>query len=162
MGLDTTHGAWHGAYSAFMRWRINVAKFAGMPPLEFMEGFFENSENVMFNPLYSAFIGVHYSLDANAEKKLKDELHQIGTGFPIKWDALKPSPLHELLYHSDCEGDIPWENCKGIADALTEVLANVPTDLDLGGHIGNFREKTQTFIDGLMKAYNAKENLEFH
>lgn len=22
MGLDTTHGAWHGAYSAFYRWRM--------------------------------------------------------------------------------------------------------------------------------------------
>jgi hypothetical protein len=24
MGLDTTHDAWHGAYSAFMRWREKV------------------------------------------------------------------------------------------------------------------------------------------
>jgi hypothetical protein len=29
MGLDTTHGCWHGAYSAFHRWRTEVAQAAG-------------------------------------------------------------------------------------------------------------------------------------
>lgn len=38
MGLDCSHNAWHGAYSAFMRWRIKLAEVAGLPPLEFMEG----------------------------------------------------------------------------------------------------------------------------
>ena len=36
MGLDTTHDAWHGAYSAFNRFRQAVAKAAGgsYPPHE--------------------------------------------------------------------------------------------------------------------------------
>ena len=39
MGLDTTHDAWHGAYSSFMRWREAVAKAAGLPPLrDYYEG----------------------------------------------------------------------------------------------------------------------------
>src|SRR5574340_314672 len=29
MGLDTTHGCWHGAYSAFSRWRNTIAEAAG-------------------------------------------------------------------------------------------------------------------------------------
>jgi hypothetical protein len=29
MGLDTSHDAWHGAYSAFTRWRNTVAAAAG-------------------------------------------------------------------------------------------------------------------------------------
>ena len=29
MGLDTTHGCWHGAYSAFQRWRHKLAEVAG-------------------------------------------------------------------------------------------------------------------------------------
>lgn len=39
MGLDTTHDCWHGAYSRFMQWRIELAKAAGMPPLRDMRGF---------------------------------------------------------------------------------------------------------------------------
>lgn len=33
---------------------------------------------------------------------------------------------------------------------------------DGGGHIGDWREKTQTFIDGLMRAHEAGEDVEFH
>lgn len=39
MGLDISHGAWNGAYSSFMRWRIEIAKAAELPDLEIMEGF---------------------------------------------------------------------------------------------------------------------------
>lgn len=39
MGLDTTHDAWHGPYSSFNEWRRQIAKAAGMPPLNDMEGF---------------------------------------------------------------------------------------------------------------------------
>jgi hypothetical protein len=31
MGLDTSHDAWHGAYSAFARFRAGLARAAGMP-----------------------------------------------------------------------------------------------------------------------------------
>lgn len=49
MGLDTTHNAWHGAYSAFMRWRTEIARVAGYPPLSLMEGFFERGS--VYDPL---------------------------------------------------------------------------------------------------------------
>lgn len=39
MGLDTTHGAWHGSYSTFNEWRTLVARAAGFPPLGEMYGF---------------------------------------------------------------------------------------------------------------------------
>jgi len=29
MGLDTSHDCWHGAYSAFHRWRVKLAEVAG-------------------------------------------------------------------------------------------------------------------------------------
>lgn len=29
MGLDTTHNCWHGAYSAYMRWRVNLLQQTG-------------------------------------------------------------------------------------------------------------------------------------
>lgn len=42
MALDTTHNAWHGAYSAFMRWRVEIARLSGIPDLLLMDGFTEN------------------------------------------------------------------------------------------------------------------------
>jgi hypothetical protein len=39
MGLDTTHECWHGAYSAFMRWREKLAEVAGLPALRQMSGY---------------------------------------------------------------------------------------------------------------------------
>jgi hypothetical protein len=40
MGLDISHGCWEGAYSAFMRWRQQIAEVAGIP-LMLMDGFCE-------------------------------------------------------------------------------------------------------------------------
>lgn len=39
MGLDTSHNCWHGSYSGFMAFRRELAKAAGMPPLDSMKGF---------------------------------------------------------------------------------------------------------------------------
>jgi hypothetical protein len=83
-----------------------------------------------------------------------------GGNLPIKWECLKPSPLQSLLYHSDCDGDIPASECAGIADALEAVLPALPGG-DGGGHIGDWREKTQTFIAGLRLAAKRGEKVEF-
>lgn len=149
MGLDTTHDAWHGAYSAFMRWRTEVAKAAGLPPLSLMEGFFSTDYR---HPIY---------LDPSASELSRNSLRALNEGLPIKWECLKPSPLHELLFHSDCDGEIPAESCGPIADALETILPNMPTGSG-GGHIGDWREKTQQFIDGLRRAAAAGEPLGFH
>src|SRR5579864_513308 len=149
MGLDTTHGAWHGAYSAFMRWRIEIAKHIGIP-LELMEGFYVKGVN---DPLQL----LNYKYPKGDELEMS-AIRRIEINFPLLWDAFKANPIHELLYHSDCDGLIKWKKCKAIATELTKMLAELP-DEDFGGHIGNFRCKTQTFIDGLMLAYNSKEDL---
>lgn len=149
MGLDTTHDAWHGAYSAFNRWRQEIAYAAGLPPLELMEGFFY-ADSGRSNPFWDAF-------------KVQDKEQREGgiwRRLPISWDCLRPSPLHNLLNHSDCDGDIKWEDCGPIADELEKILPNL--EGDGGGHIGPFKEKTKQFIEGLRLAYKNKENLEFH
>lgn len=152
MGLDTTHDCWHGAYSAFMRWRQEIAHAAGLPPLDLMEGFYRASEGTDYrDPIYWAKKGL------NDEKAFDDLRRRL----PIKWESLKPSPLHILLNHSDCEGKIKWKDCGPIADALEELLPALPNG-DGGGHIGNWRDKTTSFIAGLRKAHKAKENVEFH
>jgi hypothetical protein len=81
---------------------------------------------------------------------------------PIRWDELRHDVLHVLLNHSDCDGDIPAQYCAPLADRLTDILEKAPDDLDLGGHIGNFRDKTQAFIDGLRLAASQGEAVEFH
>ena len=147
MGLDTTHGCWHGAYSAFMRWRQKIAAVAGLPPLMLMDGFFDR--------------GSYSDPFARMAKNYPNIAEGYYDSLPIRWDALKPDVLHVLLHHSDCDGDIAHEHCGPIADRLDELLQLLPKG-DGGGHIGNWRDKTQCFIDGLRAADEAGESVEFH
>lgn len=151
MGLDISHDTWHGAYSAFMTWRKKVAELAGMPPLELMEGFYDHlPPNDRHLPtLYNG--GPHeYSYS----------LIQLDKRLPIKWASLKENPLHVLLFHSDCDGILEWEYLPGIIEELEKLLPLFPEE-NAGGHIGNWRQKTQTFIDGCKLALSEQENLEF-
>lgn len=113
MGLDTSHDCWHSSYSSFNQWRRAIAKAAGLPPLDDMEGF----------------------------------------GGSIRWEVLNPSPLHILLNHSDCDGEIRWEDCDAIAKELQKLLPKL-TDW-------HFDSAVQ-FIAGLHRAAEAKENVDFH
>jgi hypothetical protein len=149
MGLDTSHDAWHGAYSAFMRWREMIAEIAGMPPLRMMEGFWEKGK-APYDPATMIF----------SNTREKETVERFCDGLPIKWESLKADPLHVLLYHSDCEGQIAPKDCAKIADRLEQLLPRFPQG-DGGGHIGNWRDKTKTFIDGC-RAAKAKQPLKFH
>ena len=158
MGLDTSHNAWHGAYSAFMRWRRMLAQVAGLPPLDLMEGFYE--------PLGSpgGQVTLYYGIETNMPAYGPDSqpyLASIDERLPIRWECLKPSALHELLYHSDCDGEIAADRCGPIADALEELIPLLP-DESAGGHIGNWREKTAQFVSGLRLAAEKGEPLDFH
>ena len=158
MGLDCSHNAWHGAYSAFMRWRMKLAEVAGLPPLGLMEGFYTpmDSEH-MPATLYH---GVNTGKPAYGPDS-RPYMADLDDCLPIRWDCLKPSALHELLYHSDCEGEISADHCAPIADALEPLISLLP-DEDAGGHIGNWREKTAQFVAGLRAAAAANEPLDFH
>jgi hypothetical protein len=157
MGLDCSHNAWHGAYSAFMRWRRKLAEVAGLPPLDLMEGFYA--------PLNSQHLPTLYHGPTTRDRAYGGEdsrpyLADLDDRLPIKWDCLKPSALHELLYHSDCDGEIPTERCGPIADALEALIPLLP-DGDDGAHIGWWRKKTAQFVAGLRAAAAAGEPLEF-
>jgi hypothetical protein len=154
MGLDTTHEAWHGAYSAFMRWREKIAEVAGLPPLQLMEGFYQPING-------GATYGGPPTMFCNGYQRDSDTLKRLDALLPIKWAYLKPSPLHELLFHSDCDGEIPAERCGPIAVELQKLMPLLP-QAEGGGHIGNWRDKTQQFINGLLAAAQANEPLGFH
>ncbi len=121
MGLDTSHDCWSGGYVSFNTWRTEVARAAGFPDLNDMEGYGGETE------------WLHYRNDA----------------------------LVHLLHHSDCDGEIAWQNCEAIADRLEEILPSMQ------GFPGSFaldlyRTWTKRFVAGLRVAAAAQENIEFH
>ena len=157
MGLDCSHNAWHGAYGAFMRWREKLAEVAGLPPLTLMDGFYNKLDSRSLPSLYH---GVNTREPAFGPGS-KPHLSYLDERLPISWDCLKPSALHELLYHSDCDGEIAPDRCGPIADELEKLIPLLPAEV-AGGHIGHWREKTQQFVDGLRRAAEAGEPLDFH
>lgn len=70
-------------------------------------------------------------------------------------------PFVPLLYHSDCDGDIAWESCGPLADALEQLLPSMRR-ADLVRPLPWFESKTKQFIKGLREAFAAQENVEFH
>lgn len=159
MGLDCSHNAWHGAYSAFMRWRTKLAEVAGLPPLELMDGFYASLDTSSAG-IPTLYHGINTQAPAFGPDSGR-HMDNLDSRLPISWDCLKPNPLHELLYHSDCEGEIAADKCGPIADALEELIPLLPEG-EAGGHIGDWRAKTAQFVAGLRAAAAAGEPLDFH
>ena len=158
MGLDTTHDAWHGPYSMFMRWRTWLSAQVGLP-LGLMEGY------------------AHYQWDqkdverhhlGDPEREVFQSLADVGQ--PIKWDALKGDPLEVLLSHSDCDGKIHWWKCRDLAFRLAQIYRGSASS-DVAGHGGmdcrrgcydSMRRATLRFALGCFRAWKAREHLRFH
>lgn len=132
MGLEVTHDAFCGAYSNFDHWRKELARAAGLPPLDLMEGFFDLRS-------YTA-----------AERQVLNEID----GLPIKWECLRDDPIIVLLNHSDCDGEIAHEHLKALADRLLELAPLMPESYD--------QERCRRFAAGCMDASEQGDCLEFH
>lgn len=72
MGLDISHDCWHGAYSAFMRWRMAIAEVAGYGSLYDYDGFggFKSwpKDDVLVSLLF------HSDCDGNLKWEICDSL----------------------------------------------------------------------------------------
>jgi len=138
MGLDISHDAWSGAYSAFGRWRAKIAELAGFPPLGLMEGFYSP-----ISQLYG--------------ERWEDRM-------PLKWEDLHQPDLRlvPLLSHSDCDGELSVNELKEIVPALKSLLPKLQELGDAHGHIRNWHDKTVQFIEGAELAIANDEPLEFH
>ena len=139
MGLDCSHDAFSGAYSAFNRLRQVVARAAGgsFPP--------------------------HYCYDDEGKfmKDLDEDSFYLGEDYR---QTTHPG-LFEFLKHSDCDGEISPEMCEFVANDLEALLPRVQ---ELGsvavGHIlarGGYVEVLRKFIAGCRKAAKAGESLRF-
>jgi len=138
MGLNISHGAFSGAYSAFNRFRQEVARVCGgsYPPHSI-----KTPGGLMPNP----------ELDQNC----------------WYWgDGMNPENrpgLYVFFEHSDCDGEIDSEDCEHLADELEVLLSSITEGG--GGHIaaaGGFRAVAEGFIAGCREAAAAGESLIFY
>ncbi len=137
MGLDCSHDAWEGSYSAFTRWRHKIAEVAGY-----------------------AIWPVKDDNRLTMDTIIIDWGHVPAGAVMGEWENTPDDPLIVLFTHSDCDGVIHPAQGGPLADRLEEILPEV--EGDGGGHIGSYREKTKAFIEGLREAAIAGEPLEFY
>lgn len=180
MGLDTSHGCWHGPYSQFMRWRTWLAKEAGVP-LELMEGFYKwewDADDLKFDRDYNRLTRDHD--DYTRGVCWYDTLAGFkALGRAIPWNT--SDPLAKLLHHSDCNGSIKWWNAKPIALRLTQIIRTATDDTkyptydegpkagqliwshwrDGRGCYDGMMPATKRFAVGLVAAYKAREHVRF-
>jgi hypothetical protein len=147
MGLDCSHGAFHGAYSAFNRFRQAVAWAAGgsYPP--------------------------HYLRGKNGSLKMSGGLPVIDHDKDDNcwyWDdsySYDDNPGLCLFFcHSDCDGEISPEDCIKVANELESLMPKIKKLGMGGGHIernGGYEKVLQQFIDGCRLAAKNNEPLEF-
>ncbi len=133
MGLDTSHDAWHGAYSAFNRWRNYLARAAG------------------YELLHDA--GYEYPAFINWDEITPQNIEGV-------WLTTPEEPLLVIFAHSDCEGQIYPDQAGPLADRLEELLPKLTATED-GGHIGSVAKVTERFINGLRAAVKDNEPVVF-
>lgn len=144
MGLDCSHDAFHGAYSAFNSFRQEVAHAIGG---SYPSHWKRDDSGRLIQPL-------------QRDESLDDNRWYWGD----KGYSQEKNPgLFEFFCHSDCDGEISPEMCKTVSDELEPLLEKMPNESF--GHIagrGGYRQVLQYFIDGCRAAHAAGEPLDFH
>lgn len=131
MGLDTSHDAFHGAYSAFNRLRtFALRSIGGSWPPHPQEWDLPGSEAQMW------LIPRDFSPEAH----------------PGIW---------EFFNHSDCDGEIDPEMCAKVADDLETYVLPRMLDINGHGHLGGYRDAMERFIAGCRLAHERGEPLIF-
>jgi len=148
MGLDCSHDAFSGAYSAFNSLRQAVAWAIGgsYPP-----HYERNSEGNLIMESSGGLI------------KQYEKMDDTKWYCPDDFAAEEHPGIFEFLCHSDCDGEISPEMCTKVADELQPLVEKL-TGLDSYGHIardGGFAAVLQKFIDGCREAAKNDEPLRF-
>jgi hypothetical protein len=146
MGLDTSHDAWHGAYSSFSLWRNALAEAAGY-----------EMDYVRVDPWGTARPEPQ-GIDWDALCEISPGLYG---DWPDGYDI--GDPLLYLLAHSDCEGEIHPREGRLLLERLKELLPKLEGKDEVGFARGwTPYGKTEQFIEGLQAAVDAGEDLDFH
>lgn len=150
MGLDCSHDAFHGAYSAFNRFRKAVAEAVGgsYPP------HFAKSQ-----------LTGEYVRDRYGSLVFDDTLDATMWYWDDEYSAETNPGLYEFLCHSDCDGEISPEMCVKVADELEALLPILDEMESTGGHLDKFETMgnvARQFIAGCRAAADNNEPLEFY
>ena len=147
MGLDCSHDCWHGSYSGFGQWRGWIARQLGW-------SFDQDSRGVDY----------HYIIpdDRIPKKRVQlpifDALQDIqyrGEPFMGDWFEDPVDVIDVLMVHSDCDGRIPARFCLPLAERLSVLIEGADPDAD-------WRTTTVRFIEGLIRAANRNEDVDFY
>ena len=136
MGLDVSHDCFHGAYSAFNRFRQSVARACGgsFPPHE------PGALNTDGKP-YETWSWYYESEIVPAE-------HRDG--------------MRLLLAHSDCDGELAPQEAEMVAGFLDWVADRMTGEM--GGHLqkyGTMADLARGFARGCRQAAEAGETVTF-
>jgi hypothetical protein len=161
MGLDIgsedgQRVIFHGAYSAFMRFRSQVAFALGAKEFHKVYGGWALPQVLTKDNAMSGMALLMQRMEAmSCVSENKEYLEERA--------ALKQSnpDIFILLDHSDCDGHWTPQECKKVATLLKTALpelCKLPKD---GGHIGDWKTKTELFIEGLEYCVQNNQRAEF-
>ena len=146
-------GNW--SYSGFMSFRERIASSIGIE-LRDMQG---------FSKIPSSFIVEHGYL-AYREACEKEDLSN-----KISWDTVN-DPIKILLNHSDCDGEIPPEECYDIAIRLEEIIKDWSQKTTIDVNYPNYPSQmtfddydvaqAKRLIEGLKQAALYSKPVKFH
>ena len=143
MGLSISYEAFNGAYSSFHRFRVELAKRMGIS-LNLMRGFYNDTRNM--------FTLLNYKFPKGDEVEVW-QITEFKKMLPLEWDSFKPSPIHKLLYHSDCDGHINLSDVRKMIPKLEEFIDEEEDS--------EFQERLKTFIEGSKEAVECRSRLDF-
>jgi hypothetical protein len=144
VGLDTSHGAFSGAYSSFTKWRADVARAAGYT----------------VSLRKDAVSGFTYH-DLGYDDRDYHDANYMGIWAP---DEEPDDILLVLLVHSDCSGVIDRRHVPFLAARLEELLPRIRemASSHAGDDSWSSPSRTTLFIAGLNAAARARDEIEFY
>jgi hypothetical protein len=137
-----TYAEW--SYSGYGEFRKKIATQVGIDLYQ-MDGFHNVDKSVLPIRFFSTWDRTAKDWEAYREA-IEADLSQE----KISWDTVD-DPIKILLNHSDCEGQIPADQCEVLADRLEEIIKDWPERLRL---------KTDPFWQD--RGYPAEMNLNDH
>lgn len=143
MGLRISHGCWNYSYNAFSRYRNKLAKSTGYEvwPVKRSDGVIRPTIIIDWGHL--------------------PDCHALGDWENVLKERLPNDPLIYLFTHSDHKGYLRPKYCKKLLKNLEYALPCITDDEVCGGTQKTYRELTEDFIEGLKKAVNRDEKIEF-